>query len=162
MIGVKKITITRAEGPMPGVHVGPDGRLVGFPEATVSGWVEAAGVLARWSTTAPKGGAYDKCDFKITFEDGETYEGTYDLKHFSEERASLKDHVRKFVGCYSTLLRPPWTYREGKEHYWEEMKERFIEDGTAGMMYWLASYYDVGLEREVEAELEDMRQRGVA
>ena len=44
--------------------------------ATVEGedvWFEAQNVLRRWGRTAPKpGGGYDKTDFKVTFEDGET------------------------------------------------------------------------------------------
>lgn len=57
-------------------------------------WDKATAQLRAWSATAPKMG-YDKCDFIVTYDDGNTYDGRYDnyrLDNPSHE-GSLADHV---------------------------------------------------------------------
>ena len=60
-------------------------------------WQRANLVLMAWSYTAPRDGSYHKCDFKVTYEDGETYEGRFDLVHFSIELPNFSKHVCEFV-----------------------------------------------------------------
>lgn len=100
-VKVKSVWLARAEG---------------RPEeciALVVDSIEAAdAVLLRWSETAPGGpgddlGGYDKCDFEITFEDGEKYEGRYDLVHWSKEMPSLARHVLSFLRFHAGLWCPP-------------------------------------------------------
>lgn len=64
----------------------------GQPE-TVGSFAEADALLMRWSETAPEHGGYDKCGFVITWPDGDTYTGRYDLMHHRRERPSLRDHI---------------------------------------------------------------------
>jgi hypothetical protein len=90
-IHVKSITITRAEGK---IHE------CGIP-VTVTSWAEAQKVLFRWSMTAPRTGGYDKCDFEVTWANGETHKGRYDLMHHVCESPDLAAHVRGFYEVYS-------------------------------------------------------------
>jgi len=71
---------------------------------TVNSLAEADAVLSRWAVTAPKRG-YDKCDFKITFADGETYSGRYDLSfdRTKQDTATLAEHVSRHCSFYSGL-----------------------------------------------------------
>lgn len=64
----------------------------GQPE-TVGSFAEADAVLLRWSETAPEHGGYNKCGFVITWPDGDTYTGRFDLVHHRRERPSLRDHI---------------------------------------------------------------------
>jgi hypothetical protein len=65
-VGVKSVWLNRGEGPS---------AEVGKP-VTVGSYEEANKILHRWAQSAPKeGGGYDKVDFKVTFTDGEEYEG---------------------------------------------------------------------------------------
>lgn len=98
LIPPKDITIIRAEGPS---------ALCG-KEQKASSWIEAINILRGNAATAPKGGAYDKHDFKVVFDDGQVYEGRFDLK--GEGPYALEDHMRQFV----TYLSGEWTgYAEG-------------------------------------------------
>lgn len=107
-VKVKEVWIRRAEG---------------LPEEcvalTLQSIAEADAVLRRWALTAPADGCYDKCDFTIAFEDGDTYSGRYDLKRHDAGHADLIGrHVRQFVEFYAGLWKPP--------HWSEEDYEREI------------------------------------
>jgi hypothetical protein len=84
LIQPKAILIKRAEGPS---------ALCGI-EQRGSTWTDAHGILFGNSRTAPKGGAYDKHDFWVTFADGFEYSGRYDLRHTSEDPLDLAAHIR--------------------------------------------------------------------
>ncbi|MEN7527898.1 hypothetical protein [Cupriavidus sp. DL-D2] len=84
---LKLITITRAEGPS---------SMCGKPQ-TAATFHGADWILHRWSSTAPEKGGYDKCDFRIEWENGMVYEGRYDLKHWRVEHPSLSCHVLGFI-----------------------------------------------------------------
>jgi hypothetical protein len=96
-IKVKAISLRRAEGPHSSF-----GR-----ECTVQTWSQANMVLRQWSSSAPANGAYDKCDFRIVFDDGSTYEGRYDLEHFSVRSPDLAAHVRGHMN-YVAGVPPLW------------------------------------------------------
>lgn len=81
--GALSITLTRAEGLS---------SECGQPQ-TVHSFAAADALLRVWSESAPKSGGYDKCDFAITWANGDTYGGRYDLKHHRAERPSLTDHM---------------------------------------------------------------------
>ncbi len=108
------IWLNRAEGPRAEcgevTSEGPD----------VWAWADAQ--LATWSRTAPdRGFGYDKCDFKVTYADGSTYDGRYDIErgvrpdlaahmkdHFAHVLANPRvhepyinlDHARTFLATY--------------------------------------------------------------
>lgn len=78
-----------------------------------STWEGANKKLSEWSNTAPEDGGYDICDFKLTFDDDDEYEGSYDLKHWSCDQSneggkiSLAHHVKGFLKFVSGE-RPAW------------------------------------------------------
>lgn len=112
MIPVKSIWLRRAEGPV---------ALLGT--RTVSSFEDADSVLRRWAETAPEGGSYDKCDFKITYEDGEIYEGRYDLKRLDYEWPSLRKHVSEFLRFISGTDKPA--------HLTDEQYQRVVKEYDA-------------------------------
>jgi hypothetical protein len=56
---------------------------------TVASFAEADALLMRWSETAPAAGGYNKCGYLVTWPDGQTYSGRYDLVHHTREKPSL-------------------------------------------------------------------------
>ena len=100
-IKIVEIVIDRAEGPR--AYCG---------KKTVETIDEANKLLRQHARTAPKTGqGYDKCDFVITFADGETYDGRFDLQ--SDGLPYLEDHIHDFLMCYSGLRKPRrWTEAE--------------------------------------------------
>jgi hypothetical protein len=64
---------------------------------------------------------YDKTDFRVTFEDGETYEGWYDLHRSGTEqenpngRCDLLDHIRAHVSFYTGDHKPEWMEKDDYE-----------------------------------------------
>lgn len=93
-IKVVKVEINRAEGPS---------NLCGWK--TVSTLAEGNLILAVNAETAPKGGAYDKHDFILTFADGETYKGRIDVHHPSHYPVEkIGKHVIDFLRFYGGLL----------------------------------------------------------
>lgn len=100
------ITITRAEGPTD---------LCDKPQ-TFTSWEDANDFLIRGSWTASKGGAYDKHDFEVVWENGESYHGRFDLHHIAYEAPNLFLEVSRTLGVYAGLIRPPhWTEAQQKE-----------------------------------------------
>lgn len=72
-IPVSRIEVTRAEGPV---------RLC--RKRSFNSLAAASAALLKAAPTYPPGGCYDKHDFKITFADGETYEGRLDCQRSGE------------------------------------------------------------------------------
>lgn len=95
-IKVKEVFLERAEGPV-----------ADCIKVTVPSLAEATNTLMRWSWTAPKDLGYDKCDFRVTFEDGEVYEGRYDLKRGLKDEGSLQHHIVSFIEFYAGKHKPP-------------------------------------------------------
>lgn len=96
-VNVKSIVLTRLEGPVPATGL----------EATAESYDQANAILLEWSDTAPINGGVDKCRFCVTFEDGETYSGTYGLKHWDAAPfLSLKQHIRSYCRHQAGLQRP--------------------------------------------------------
>lgn len=60
---------------------------------TVASFAEADALLMRWSETAPAAGGYNKCGYLVTWPDGKTYSGRYDLVHHTREKPSLCDDM---------------------------------------------------------------------
>jgi hypothetical protein len=93
---VTGIWLNRAEGPV---------ALCG--ERSVRNFAEANDVIRSWARTAPKGGGYDKCDFKVSYDNGDTYSGRYDMTYDDVCGADmLQKHIRSNVDFYSGKSRP--------------------------------------------------------
>ena len=74
-------------------------------------------MLHSWASTAPKEGGYDKCDFEIEFEDGQLYQGRYDLVHWSVKSPSLQRHVQDFLTFLAGTRRPLHMKQEDYDRY---------------------------------------------
>jgi hypothetical protein len=105
-IQIKSIEIERAEG-----------LITECVRVTVANFAQAESTLGRWSQTAPNNGGYHKCDFKVTFVDGETYEGRYDLSRnrADQDAPTLKEHILRHVRFYAGA------YREALPSYLSHM-----------------------------------------
>ncbi len=86
-VTVKEIKITRVEGYQEECN----------QPIMASNWNEANAVLRAMAITAPKDDTYNKVDFVVTYTDGETYEGRYDLKYQDTIKADLAGHVQIMV-----------------------------------------------------------------
>ncbi|RQT26018.1 hypothetical protein [Burkholderia contaminans] len=98
---VTKIRLRRAEG------------LTSLQWVAVGSWAAADSQLRAWANTAPKGGAYDKCDFEVEWESGAQYQGRYDLKHWQVESPDLAAHVRCNAYFYTARHQPSHMTRAG-------------------------------------------------
>lgn len=95
MIRVKEISLTRAEGY---VRECVTEKATSFRQANL--------ILYRWGRTAPpRGHGYHKCHFVVTYEDGNTYDGRFDLN--SGFVPSLERHMRDHCEASSGRWTPP-------------------------------------------------------
>lgn len=110
-IPVKSIWLRRAEGPN-----------WDLGQRTVASFEAADQVLRKWSETAPEKGGYDKVDFKVTWQDGETYEGRYDLVHRNVAMASLSTHIQEFCSFHGGLWCPSHLKRKDYDQFIERQE----------------------------------------
>lgn len=109
-IPVKSIWLRRAEGP----HMD-------LGQSTVTSFEAADAVLKKWARTAPDDRSYNKVDFKVTWQDEETY----DLVKKDEVRANLLgSHIQEFLLFHGGLWCPPHLTREDYEDYLERMERQ--------------------------------------
>ena len=96
-IPVESVWVNRAEGPTKDLG-----------ERTTSTLEAADAILRRWSKTAPEEGhGYNKVDFKITWQDGESYVGRYDLQREDATKKNLiGEHVQQFLTFHAGYWRP--------------------------------------------------------
>jgi hypothetical protein len=113
MIKVKGIFLSRAEGPT---------RDLG--QRTVKSFEAANRVLKDWATSAPRDGSYNKVDFRVVWDDDESYEGRYDLTYEDTWKANLGDQIRRFMLYHSGLERPFYLPSERYESFISEMEKR--------------------------------------
>ena len=60
-----------------------------------------------WGQTAPENGGYDKCDFKVMWDNGECYEGRFDLvRGGTEGDQTFWTSLRDRVSYYACVRRP--------------------------------------------------------
>lgn len=118
---VKTIEITRVEGPS---------YLCGITK-TFDSFKDARTWLYSQSSTFPKGGCYDKHDFKITFTDDETYSGRLDCKHHLESDNDLDvyRHVLEFCTFYSGRAKTlPEHFKDHNDYYTHMVLRHGIEE----------------------------------
>lgn len=102
-----KFELYRAEGPS--AQCGP--------AQPVTTWTDADDILRNWARTAPdEGQGYDKCDFTVTWSDGETYTGRYDLRRHDMGFSNLlARHIRQYIEFLAGTHRPEWMTAEQYE-----------------------------------------------
>lgn len=115
MIPITKITLTRVEGP---------------PKECVTKhattFTHANIILTAWSHSAPKDGGYDKIDFTVQYQDGETYCGRYDLIHWEGGEPDLQAQVDHALHAYAGLRKPPWVETERYTRFLRRLGEDVI------------------------------------
>jgi len=120
-VGVSKIVITRAEGLT---------KLCGKPHM-YSSWELAKYGLARDNSTYPgMNQGYDKHDFVVYFEDGETYSGRLDVKQLicGDNDQDVKKHVNEFMSFYAGIFKPGWMSLENYEKALSDVnREEYLE-----------------------------------
>lgn len=142
-IRIKKIWLARDEGPstdMGMVTIEP--RRSGAGRSTTSGHLMdlADAVLREWALTAPASGGYDKCDFIITWEDGETYEGRFDLTREDRRRSDLLEkHVWESLTFSAGVRKPSHLSKEDYERYLKNIGPERVASAKAAL-----DKYDLG------------------
>ena len=121
-VEVVEIILERAEGP---IHECGN-------KVVCGNWAHAQTELRLMSFTAPEPGhGYDKVDFKVVWDDCETYEGRYDLQNtgLNDSGERLQEQVRNMLLFWSNQRQPEWTKEKDNEKHWTDMQERHIEEG---------------------------------
>jgi len=111
-IPVKRIWLRRAEGPTNDLG-----------ERTVTSFNAADKQLKTWARTAPKGerSGYDKTDFQVEWEDGETYNGRYDLKYDDTLKSNLLgSQIQHYAAFHAGIFCPEHMSREQYHEYLEQ------------------------------------------
>jgi hypothetical protein len=80
-IKVKAVVITRMGGP-----------IASYYDVVLGTWEESDAIMKLWAKAAPNNGCYDTCNFRIIFEDGNSYSGTYRLRQHDAFLKNLIPH----------------------------------------------------------------------
>lgn len=111
------IVIKRGEGPIKECDI----------PHTLHSFKAANELLRQWSSSAPQGGGYDKCDFRITDEASNfEYDGRYDLKHWKDETANLKAHVVGYLQYLAGESMP--NHYKSQEEYLKHLRNFGMSD----------------------------------
>lgn len=119
-INVKEIQITRAEGRT---------KLCGITRSFDS-FKAANSWLLSQSETFPEDGTYDKHDFIVIFEDGDTYTGRLDCKQatYPDNDLDVRQHMIDQCKFYGGFVENCWMGEERYKAYLEEIEE--IQPGS--------------------------------
>ena len=114
----------------------------GVGEATLfqgpTAMADAQKQLRKWGfdAPAPETGCYDKTDFVVTFQDGDTYSGRYDLQGDGLAGGkTIAEQMVQFVGFIAGTYRPAWC----SDEEWASICER-NKDRKAEALEWLETY----------------------
>ena len=92
--------------------------------------------LREIGKTAPATGGYDKTDVKVTFADGNTYEGRWDVKHPSQVNAdlSIQKHIKQHFDYHAgntargeEAIKKGWTRPDEKKEAEDWLKTYDLE-----------------------------------
>ena len=93
--------------------------------------------FTKWGHSAPDDDCYDKCDFKVVWENGESYEGRYDLqKGGTDGKEYFVQSLKNRVGFYACVRRPShfndkdWASHcaRAESEGWKAETEKFINE----------------------------------
>ncbi|MBW5471551.1 hypothetical protein GPJ61_27575 [Brevibacillus formosus] len=121
-VQMKQITFARVEG-----------RHEDLFKKEFDRWLDAEIEINQAALTAPDTGGYDKCDFTIEWQDGNTYKGRFDLqREHSMAQSPLKDHVMGFLRFLAGEDRP--------DHMTEQQYLPFISERREDARRFLQTY----------------------
>jgi hypothetical protein len=129
-IAVKSITINRAEGPSSLCR-----------KTTHKDWVAAEKKIIDIRSTVKHNG-YDKCDFIVTFEDGETYEGRYDAMSLASSNYGLAAHVNSWLSFNAGIRKP--AHMNDKQYQECLARNEKMNPGFAKECLEFMAKYDIG------------------
>lgn len=95
-VRIKKITITRGEGPS---------ELCGIQHCATT-WEQANRILKCMAQSVPDDGGYEYTDFRIEFNNGEEFRGSYELKQQDVQYGDLYRKVKDFCEFYAGKCEP--------------------------------------------------------
>lgn len=93
---------------------------------TVYSFAEANEVIRKIAKKAPDNGAYDKTKFIITFADGQTYEGRYDVTNQDMFNGDLSKHVIDFAKYSAGIEKPSHMSQSSWESMISDTKDSWI------------------------------------
>lgn len=108
---------------------------------------EAEAFLRKAAETAPVHGGYDKCDFTLTFSDGQQYDGRIDLTNEHTAGYSISKHVRDVCEFHAGVRCPSHIERSAYENYLQNMVK---PEDKAQFINWLNIYVPV-LEQDCQS-----------
>ena len=119
-IGVKSVELLRGEG------------IISFTDPFMKAYDSlnrANLALSALAHEAPKNGGYNKISYKVTFMDGETYEGRIDLKHHDIGYTDIIQHsMGSFVDFHAGRYCPDHMTRES----YNQFMDRFGKETMKG------------------------------
>ena len=103
-------------------------------------WLVAQLILGELGLTAPTSeeGGYDKTDFTVTWEDGETYKGRFDLQRggVNDDGDCLWEQVGQFLGFLAGTYRPGWM----DDEQWQTFQRESSLERRESARQFLAEY----------------------
>lgn len=79
-----------------------------------------------WGHSAPEGGGYDKCDFEVGWEGGQSYSGRFDMEYGGTDgHGNFWASLRSRLEFYSLRLRPA----HFKDSHWANFCKESKESG---------------------------------
>ena len=117
---IVKVMLDRAEGP-----TALCGKKEFVGEVVQDGSV--LDTLRAWGKTAPKDGGYDKVDFEVQWEGGESYAGRFDMQHGGTDCGeTFWVSLRRRLEFYACRVRPS----HFKDEYWEHHLKESEKNGN--------------------------------
>ena len=105
---------------------------IGFTEQfmkTYENFDQSDAALRRMASDAPECGAYNKVNYKVTFTDGETYEGRICLKRHDEFHSRIIPRsMNSFVGFHAGRHCPDHMTRESYQRFLDRFGEETLKE----------------------------------
>lgn len=119
-------------------------------------WANAEMLLRAMSHDAPESSSYNKVDFRIEWEDGEVYTGTYDLTSPAPGTAieRLSEHVVRHCMYASGYAKP--------SHWTQERQQAILKRQDAADIRKAGAFltdYETGEWIELQGGLAELRER---
>ena len=120
---IVKVVLNRAEGPT------SDCGKTEFGEQAIRNG-QVLKVLQVWGRTAPILGCYDKVDFEVQWEGGESYAGRFDMQHGGTDGwGTFWVSLRRRLEYYACRVRPS----HFNDNHWDHFVKTSEENGNKAL-----------------------------
>tara|TARA_B100001758_G_C18248820_1_gene524690 strand:+ start:433 stop:897 length:465 start_codon:yes stop_codon:yes gene_type:complete len=91
---------------------------------------EVQAFLFKWGKTAPKNGGYDKTDFRVTWDNGFSYEGRFDMEYGGLDAGqTFIKSLKGRMDYYKDMEYPKWASYSKEEHEeWQRNMKETLAD----------------------------------